>query len=208
LGDFLLVEDDASVARSVARILRAHGTVQVVGLVADAVVAIEAQPWVAVIVDICLPDGSGLDIVEHARDARPMVPMLVLTGSLDPRHINRAAALGARFVCKPCAGDVLLPFVHDAKALAAGRDSGALDDLVARAAARWTFSSRETEIFAAALGGATRDDYLRASEMSPNTYKTHVRRLLEKSDADSLATLALDVLRYGAGRGSSPPPGS
>jgi DNA-binding NarL/FixJ family response regulator/GNAT superfamily N-acetyltransferase len=201
-----LVEDDEVVARSLARLLRAHGKVQVVGSVAAAIAAIDAQAWVAVIADITLPDGSGLDVVEHAHEARPTMPLLVLTGSNEPRHINRAAALGARFVCKPCTADELLPFVQDAKALAVGRDSAALDDLVAKAAARWTFSNREAEIFAAALGGVTREEFLRTSGMSPNTYKTHVRALLRKSDADSLATLGLDLLRDVASR-RTPTPG-
>ncbi|MDB4994794.1 MAG: hypothetical protein JWM74_2226 [Myxococcaceae bacterium] len=195
-----------TVGRSLARLLRAHGKVRVVASVADAIAAIEAQAWVAVIADISLPDGSGLDVVEHAREARPTMPLLVLTGSNEPRHINRAAALGARFVCKPCSAEELLPFVQDAKALAVGRDSAALDDLVAKAAARWTFSNREAEIFAAALSGVTREEFLRTSGMSPNTYKTHVRALLRKSDADSLATLGLDLLRDVAAR-RSPVPG-
>jgi DNA-binding NarL/FixJ family response regulator/GNAT superfamily N-acetyltransferase len=203
LGAFLLVEDDVTVSRSLARMLRAHGDVRVVGSVADAIGAIDAQPWVAILVDISLPDGSGLDIVEHARVARPTVPSLVLTGSNVPRRSNRAASLGARFVCKPCSAEDLLPFVLEAKSLAAGRDSAALEDLVGIAVARWTFSNREAEIFGAALRGTPRAEFLRASGMSPNTYKSHVRALLRKSDADSLATLALDLLREAAGRRST-----
>jgi DNA-binding NarL/FixJ family response regulator len=206
MESFLFVEDDAIVARSISRFLRVHGTVRTVASVAEAVAAIEAEPWTAIIVDIRLVDGSGLDVVKFARDRRPILPALVLTGSNEPEHINRAAALGARFVCKPCGASELRPFVLEAKILSASRDPSAIDEVVANATVRWNFSIREAEIVAAALNGTTRHLFLRATGMSPNTYKVHVRSLLRKSNSDSLATLALNVLREIASRVPLTPP--
>jgi len=57
-----------------------------------------------VMADVNLPGKSGLDVMEEARaDASlPQVPWLVLTGTGDTAHLDRARALGAAaIVTKP-----------------------------------------------------------------------------------------------------------
>jgi DNA-binding response OmpR family regulator len=84
----LLVEDDAATRTFLADNLSADGYQVVVGgSVADGRRLVEAQFPDLVILDVGLPDGSGLDLVRSVRDADgiasrvdPRTPMLVLSG--------------------------------------------------------------------------------------------------------------------------------
>jgi two-component system OmpR family response regulator len=76
----LLVEDSPRVADTVSEALRAFGhSVVHAGGVHAADAAFGAQPFDVVIVDVGLPDGSGLGWCRSARDSGSHVPMLLLT---------------------------------------------------------------------------------------------------------------------------------
>lgn len=71
----------------------------------SALAFLHAHPDVELVMaDVNLPGKSGLDVMEEARaDASlPQVPWLVLTGTGDTTHLERARALGAAaIVTKP-----------------------------------------------------------------------------------------------------------
>jgi DNA-binding response OmpR family regulator len=101
-GDaLLLIEDDKVLSRAIVRVLRHFGTMRVVATVADARRALDAQSWRALLVDVGLPDGSGLDVLTYARAAKIHTPALVVTGWGDSKTANRAFELGAALVRKP-----------------------------------------------------------------------------------------------------------
>lgn len=89
----LLVEDQALVARAVARLLRTHGcTVEVIDRCA-------ALPTVTGtfdlgLFDIDLPDGNGVDLAEAALGAGQVSVALFYTGTTDRELLSRAAQLG------------------------------------------------------------------------------------------------------------------
>ena len=76
----LIVEDqpnDADLAMTVAR--DAGHRCEVVGTVAEAQAAVIRDVPTAVILDLQLPDGSGLDVLESLRSLAPAVPVLVIS---------------------------------------------------------------------------------------------------------------------------------
>jgi DNA-binding response OmpR family regulator len=76
----LLVEDTERVAETVARALRSHGhSVVIVGGVAAADEAFTTQHFDIAVVDVGLPDGSGVDWCRAARRAGCQTPILLLT---------------------------------------------------------------------------------------------------------------------------------
>jgi DNA-binding response OmpR family regulator len=84
----LLVEDNAELAALLGRQLRAsHFDVDHTSTVADALILAETRDYAVVILDIGLPDGSGLDLLRRLRDQGKTLPILVLTarGSVDDR---------------------------------------------------------------------------------------------------------------------------
>jgi DNA-binding NarL/FixJ family response regulator len=100
-GEILIVEDQPLVARQVATVAARFAVARIVGTVEAARAVLAGKdPLGAAIIDLGLPDGSGFDVVEVAREERGELPILVLTGHNDPDVINRANLLRAEFVCK------------------------------------------------------------------------------------------------------------
>jgi DNA-binding NarL/FixJ family response regulator len=192
MASFLIVDDNALVRRALSCLLDRYGECS------SAISATDAEQWIAngtlwdgFVIDVRLGDGSGLDVLATARRTHARTPAVVLSGNVDRDVVNRAAVLNARFVCKPCGTSELAPFVSDVLVQTTGDRLFAATE---RARHRWGLSPRETAIVEATLRGRSRDEYIRSSGISVNTFKTHVRRLLEKTDYENLASLAIDLL--------------
>jgi DNA-binding response OmpR family regulator len=96
----LIVEDDDGVADAVEAALGAHGHVPI-----RAPRAADVWPHLrtvdAVLLDLGLPDGDGLDVLRRIR-ALATVPVLILTARNSERDVVRGLRLGADdFVVKP-----------------------------------------------------------------------------------------------------------
>ncbi|SHF59000.1 DNA-binding response regulator, OmpR family, contains REC and winged-helix (wHTH) domain [Modicisalibacter ilicicola DSM 19980] len=76
----LVVEDDAEVARGLRRDLNAAGfAVDLADNALDAGHLGSEEPYDLIVLDLGLPDGSGLELLRRWRDADNPVPVLVLT---------------------------------------------------------------------------------------------------------------------------------
>lgn len=79
----LVVEDDASIAGALRAVLTRRGwDVTTAGTVAEALERLENQPH-CVVLDLMLPDGSGIDVLERVRSRSQRVRVVVTTGSND-----------------------------------------------------------------------------------------------------------------------------
>lgn len=80
----LLVEDSARVAETVtATLVREGHKVEVAGTCAAARTALQGAEYELAIIDIGLPDGSGLDVCRDARRDGHALPILLLTARTD-----------------------------------------------------------------------------------------------------------------------------
>ena len=179
---FLVVEDDAFAARTFVALIRAQAFARSVSTVKQALTAIDQRPWTGLLLDVTLPDGSGLDLLERLRGERNEVPVLVVTGSHDPTVANRAHRLGASCVFKPDVVADLRTFVH--RAITATSDNQTRTLAAVRSLRRrLQLSGRELDV-------------------SENTVKTTVRRLLAKFKETSTEGVARavfeEVLRMAA----------
>ena len=188
-GGFLVVEDQPDVARIVEMTLRALRPVTKVCTLAAARESISRRAWTGLVLDIGLPDGSGLDLLEELRGRGDRVPVLVLTGSLDPEVINGAHTLGAQFVVKPVMPENLRLFAKGALADAT-LDDAELSDRLVRVAASYQLTVRETELIALAARGVARRELADTLGIAENTVKGQLRRLLGKTGAGSYPDLA------------------
>ena len=98
-GKILIVEDDEFMLRALERFCANYSSTIAVATFRDAVNAI-GQNLVAVVLDVHLPDGSGITFLEKIRERDPRVPVLVLTGDVSTWIVDRARALGAEFLSK------------------------------------------------------------------------------------------------------------
>ncbi|HEX9100967.1 MAG TPA: response regulator, partial [Polyangia bacterium] len=117
----LVVEDDRPLRRLLAAELSERGyAVTDVGGVAEARAAIDRRPFDLVLTDLALAHLSGLEVLAHARDEQPGVPVVFLTGRGTIDDAVRAMKLGAfDFLQKPLDSERLVLTVE--KATEAGR---------------------------------------------------------------------------------------
>ncbi|MFG1299611.1 response regulator transcription factor [Xanthobacter sp. V3C-3] len=101
--NILLVEDDSDIGAMLSRGLTAEGfDVTVVGRADEALETARAYNPCAVVLDIMLPDGSGIDVCRALRDGGHAGPILFLSAKDEVR--DRAEGLGAGaddYIVKP-----------------------------------------------------------------------------------------------------------
>jgi CheY-like chemotaxis protein len=112
----LFVEDDQPVAAITARVLRLAGLdVAVAHTLAAARAALAAGELDAILSDVELPDGNGLDLLRDLRGANAVTPVVLISGS--PSVDVAATAMGLRasnYVQKPAHPDELVRVMTEA----------------------------------------------------------------------------------------------
>ncbi|MBV9798871.1 MAG: response regulator [Solirubrobacterales bacterium] len=105
----LVVDDEPQIVRGLKVILRSAGyTVEAAETKASALAALAARPPDALVLDLVLPDGGGVEVCEEVRRWSRM-PILVLSAVGDEREKVRALDSGADdYVTKPFGTDELL----------------------------------------------------------------------------------------------------
>ncbi|MFC7328087.1 response regulator [Marinactinospora rubrisoli] len=116
-----LVDDHEVVRRGVAALLEGEGDMRVVGEASTAEQATSRIPAVrpqVAILDVRLPDGSGVSVCREIRSARPEIACLMLTSFADDEALFDAVMAGAAgYVLKQIHGADLVGAV---RAVAAG----------------------------------------------------------------------------------------
>ena len=99
----LMVEDDPNVARTLAQRLGSSGfAVTHAASVAAARRALAAQRFELALLDVGLPDGSGLDVARSLREHSPATALVFLTAHGEPEQRIEGLELGADdYVTKP-----------------------------------------------------------------------------------------------------------
>ncbi len=111
-----LLDDHELVREGVRQLLEADGTIEVVGeagTCVDAVARIRAtRPQVAVL-DVQLPDGSGVEVCRDVRSLDPNLACLMLTSFSDEEALFQSVVAGAAgYVLKQIRGNDLVSAVH------------------------------------------------------------------------------------------------
>ena len=109
----LLVEDDVSLRSAIARALRSTGRViEETASCAEALAALEHGPDL-VLLDVRLPDGSGVQVARAASELRRSPLIVVLSGEASAQEAFALAQLGAiQFLSKPFSLDELLAAIE------------------------------------------------------------------------------------------------
>jgi len=109
----LLVDDDASVRKSVEKVLRGagYGVVLAAGGL-EAIAKFQAQSMDVVLLDVGLPNLNGWEACRHLVRQRPNVPIIVITGQAG--QFKSALAAGAvALMEKPLDAHRLLDLVQE-----------------------------------------------------------------------------------------------
>lgn len=101
----LIIDDDPSVARALARLLqRRYEVVTAAGALAGLKALAELPSVDAVIADMCMPDMDGVTLLARAAELRPDAARVLLTGIADlPQGADlvRSGRI-SRYLAKPC----------------------------------------------------------------------------------------------------------
>lgn len=184
----LHVEDDTFVRRAFAfsfSELRLDG----VSTIADARERMETERYFAWVVDVHLPDGCGLDLLEWSRRRGLHTPAIVVTADDRPDVVRRAQLLGVEIAFKPDLRANVHAFfdrVKNARAVIP-----AVRYSVDRFAVDHRLSERERELVRAIARGVSRGELDATLGVTENTVKTLIRRILRKTTLNSID----DVLR-------------
>ncbi len=105
----LVVDDEPQIVRGLKIVLRSAGyAVEAAGTKEEALAAVALRPPDAVVLDLVLPDGRGVEVCEEVR-RWSRLPILVLSAVGDEREKVRALDAGADdYVTKPFGTDELL----------------------------------------------------------------------------------------------------
>lgn len=105
----LLVEDDVETRARLVRAVGSHTQLAVladVGGCAEARAALAAYKPDVLLIDLGLPDGSGIDIIRETRRSHPATEIMVITVFGDERHVVAAIEAGASgYLLKDAAAD-------------------------------------------------------------------------------------------------------
>lgn len=197
----LVVDDHPIVREGVRRILEAQQGLQVVGEASDGAGAIalaeRLKPDVAV-VDVGLPDVSGLEVVRRlkAMDDAPVV--LVLSMYDDAEYAREARAAGAAaYVVKDSAATMLaaqLWLAVGARGRLVQREEGSRASAQEKIA---LLTPRECDVLRGIASGRTNKEMGVELGISPRTVETHRERLMRKLGVSTVAGLTALALEAG-----------
>ena len=170
------------------------------GSIAEAFRKLDALTPDVVVVDMRLPDGSGLEIVKVARKARADLGIVVLTMYAGDEQLFGALDSGASaFVPKDAPTDDVLSAARHA---AASPQAFTARDLAEAMKRRLTptgpqLSPREKEVLGLLAEGLGVAAISRKLYISESTAKTHISKLYEKLGAANRAQAIMSALRLG-----------
>lgn len=141
------------------------------------------------VLDVNLPDLSGLELQELIADHRADMPIIFITGYGDiPMTVRAMKAGAAEFLTKPFDEETMLSAIRVALAAseAALRVDAELMDLRGRHA---TLSRRERQVMTLVVSGLLNKQVAGELGISEITVKAHRGRVMEKMKARSFAAL-------------------
>lgn len=196
----LLVDDHPVVRKGLSAILDDEEGFEVVAQAAGVVDACETFERVrpdVTLVDLRLPDGSGVDVIERVRRVHPDARFIVFTTYDADEDIFRAVEAGALgYLLKDTFGSEL---VETVMAVARGRQRVPAW-IAERLAERKTLPSlteRELEVLELIAHGDSNKDVARVLGISEGTVKSHVVHILDKLDVDDRTAAVTTALARG-----------
>ncbi len=207
----LLADDHNIMRRGLRLLLERQAGFEVVGEAADgrqAVELAEATNPDVLVLDIAMPNMSGIEAAQRINALLPHAAIVILSMHSDEGYVLRALKAGAKgYVLKDSAENDLIEAIKavgQGKAFFSPEISNILvEDYVREMRKRGAEDSyelltpREREILQMLAGGKSNKDIATALNLSLYTVETHRRNLQDKLNLHSLAELILYAVRKG-----------
>jgi len=185
-----VVDDDPSVCDSTELMLKSVGfNVKTFGSAQDFLKANLEEDLGCLVLDVRMPDMSGLDLQEKLVSAKTPLPVIFITGhGTVPMSVRAMKAGAVDFLQKPFEEQDLLDAIN--RAVARQRERKSRKDEVEKLQLRLkALTPREYEVFSLLVTGMANKVIAFKLEVSERTIKAHRSRIMEKMNAGSLADL-------------------
>jgi two-component system nitrate/nitrite response regulator NarL len=159
-----------------------------------------------VLLDLHMPDISGLETIPLLKDEAPQAQIIMLTVSEDADDLLDALRIGARgYLLKNIDADFLLESIRRAakgESVMSPQMAGKLADVLRgpvkdNAATTGKLSPREREIITKLARGDSNKEIARELELSESTVKIHVQGILRKLNLASRVQAAVYAVEHG-----------
>jgi FixJ family two-component response regulator len=195
-----IVDDDEATRKATSRLVSTAGLeTRTYANAQDFLAAVTPDAAGCVVLDVRLPDQSGLDLQVALAEREVMLPVIFVTGYAEVPDTVRAIQRGAvDFLIKPVSGHVLLAAISRALV----QDS---TGRVARAQRRdqhlryERLTPREREVFLHLISGQLNKQVAADLDIAEGTVKLYRARIFEKLEVGSMAEMARLAADLGIG---------
>jgi FixJ family two-component response regulator len=200
-----IIDDDASVRRSLQRLLLASGfRVEVFADAQSYLAHCSDVPCGCIVLDVSMPGIDGLELQARLEQERQGAPIVFLTGHGDiPMSVRAVKAGAADFLTKPVDEAVLLAAVNDAVASHRQRlcETEVIEAIRQRIA---SLTPREQEVMRCVITGAANKQIAGDLGIAEKTVKIHRSRVMKKLEVSSVAALLLACQQAGVEPAAKP----
>jgi two-component system, NarL family, response regulator NreC len=203
----LIVDDHAVFRAGLKLLIDAEDDLEAVGeagTARDAIFQARALEPDVVLLDIVMPDQSGLDAMPTLLHERPEMKVLILSMQDDPQYIRQAFAAGASgYVLKEAADTEVVAAIREVAGgssyvhPAVGAKLVAAETAEARRAQEDPLSDREREVLRLLALGHTNQEIAAQLYISVRTAETHRAHIMQKLRLSSRAELVRYALEQG-----------
>jgi FixJ family two-component response regulator len=186
-----VVDDDRSILKSLKRLLQSNGyEVETFPSAAEFIESnYESIGPACLILDVLMPEMSGLDLQETILSWEISLPIIFITALHDvPTSVNAMKKGAVDFLTKPFKEEDLLNAVQSAlqKDL---KIRGAANELTSLKRRFALLTRRERQVLSYVVGGKLNKQIAFELDISERTVKAHRAQVMEKMGVDSLAEL-------------------
>jgi DNA-binding NarL/FixJ family response regulator len=217
----IIVEDEPEFRRRFAQIIDSEPTMRLAGVAAnkrEAQVLIDREDFDVMLIDLGLPDGTGIDLIRSVSQRKPDVDIMVVTVFGDEQHVVSSIEAGATgYILKDstpadviscirllrAGGSPVSPVVARSVLRAIRSRMGVSGSNPASAPARSTtaennpLSARETEILQLLAKGMSFNEIGEILGISPHTVTAHIKKIYRKLAVHSRGEAVYEASQMG-----------
>jgi two-component system, LuxR family, response regulator FixJ len=199
-SEIFVVDDDEIVRDTLAAVLAPEGFRVICfaeGL--KFLAAARAHTPRCILLDVNMPDQSGLDMLRELNAPHYPAPILIVSGQRDvPTAVNAIKGGALDFIEKPFEAAAVVARVHHAISTWPHRRADD-DSRTAEIRGADLLTPRELEVLVQVTGGCSNKEAGRNLGISPRTVEVHRARIMEKLGARNAADLVRIVLSHAQG---------